>query len=78
MITVWQTFSFEEEVIGGLFVEVGLGFGGEWAPSNMEASFLCLFDPVSPEGTLEAVGWPVPGILGLNDVELAVETEGFN
>ena len=47
-------------------------------PLHMEVSMLSVLDPVLPEGSLESVGWPVPSILRLNNVEASVESESHN
>lgn len=44
----------------------------------MEVSLLGLSDPVSPFGSLKTVSGPIPGILRLNDVELAIEAKSHD
>jgi hypothetical protein len=41
----------------------------------MEAGILGILNPVGPLGPLQAMGWPIPSILGLNNVELPVKSE---
>ena len=44
----------------------------------MEISMLSILDPILPEGSLEAMSWPVPGILRLNNVELTIEAQSHH
>ena len=76
MVTVRKTDSVEEEVIGSLLVELSGRLGAQTVMSDMEGGLLSLLDPVGPEGSLKTVSWPVPGILGLNNVKFAFEAKG--
>ena len=63
MVTVGESLCLFEEVLSALLVEFLGNLGAHWQPGDVEVSIFRLLDPVSPLGALEAVGWPVPGIL---------------
>jgi len=78
VVSIRKSFSFVEEWLGGCLVEFGAHLIAQWHPGHMEVSIFCLLNPFSPLGLLETVGRPVPGILGLNDIKLTIETQSHD
>ena len=76
VVTIRESDGVIEEVIGGLLVELGTRLFAQTMPGDMEVSILGPLDPVFPLSSLETMSWPVPGILGFDDVELTIEAEG--
>ena len=78
MVAIRKAYSVIEEVIGCFFIELGTSLSIQGVVSHVEAGILSLLDPVGPLGSLKAVSWPVPSILGLNDVKLSIKAEGHD
>jgi len=78
VVAVRQALGLEEEIVGFLLVELGARVSRERVVGDVEASVLGKLEPVSPLGALEAVSGPVPSVLGLDNVELAIEAEGHD
>lgn len=78
MVSVRKSFSFVEELLSSCLVELGAHLVAQWHPSHMEVSIFSLFNPISPLCLLETMGRPVPGILGLNNIKLTIETQGHD
>ena len=78
MVAIRKAYSVIEEVIGCFFIELGTSLSIQGVVSHVEAGILSLLNPVGPFGSLKAVSWPVPSILGLNDVKLSIEAEGHD
>jgi hypothetical protein len=75
VVTVGKTFRCKEKVIGSFLVEFRAYVWSQWEPRDMEVSIFSLFDPVGPESALKTVSWPIPGVLGFNNVELTIKTK---
>lgn len=75
MIAVGETFRSEKEFVSGFLVELSASTVAKGHPCNVEVGILGVLDPLGPGGALEAVGGPVPSILRLANVELAVKAE---
>ncbi len=78
MVSIGKTLSVEEKVIGCLLVKDLARGGAQRMPLDMEIGMLSILDPILPEGSLKTVSGPVPGILRLNNVELAIEAQSHH
>jgi hypothetical protein len=78
VVTVWETFSLEEKINGGLFVEILAYVSPQRKPSNMKVNFLSSLDPISPESALKTADRPKPGFLRLNYVEFPVKAKSHS
>ena len=75
VVSVGKSLGFEEPLLGCLLVKNGSSFGVKRIPSNVETSLFSLFDPIGPFCALNAMCGPVPTILALANVKLAVKTQ---
>jgi len=78
MVTVRQALSLEEEVVGLLLVELGTSLVAETMVGDVEVGIFSLLEPVGPLCALKTVSWPIPGVLGLNNIELAIKAESHH
>lgn len=68
VVSVWVSFSGEEEFLGGSFVELSSAFGAKGHVDNMEIAVFGILEPFSVWSSLDVVVGPVPGVLAFNNV----------
>lgn len=78
MVTIRETFSVIKELVGGLLVEFGSLIFSQTMVSHVEGGIFSLLDPVSPLGPLEAMSWPIPCVLRLNNVKFTIKAESHS
>lgn len=78
VVTIRKTLGFEKEILSFFFIELGSCLSAETVVCDVEVSVICILQPVSPFGSLETVGWPIPGVLRLDDIEFAIKAEGHD
>jgi len=75
VVTVWETLSLPEEFLGSSLVELCTSISIQRQVRDMEVGILSPLDPLSPRSSLEVNLRPVPSVLTLNDVELAIKAK---
>lgn len=78
MVSVREPLVIAEPVLGSSSVELFSRFLAKWKPDDIEAGFSGLPNPFSVGSSLDSGSWPIPGVLGLKDVELRSVPHGHD
>ena len=78
VVAVWEALSLPEELTSCCFVELGSLFIREWHVDHVEITVLSISNPFGEFVSLDAVDWPVPSVLGFDDIETIVKSEGHD
>ena len=75
MVSVRQSLHLSKVLNCCCFVELFSHFITERQMSHIEVAVLGKLDPVLEQGSLDSLHWPIPGILTLHNIELALHSE---
>lgn len=78
VITIRETVSFPEELLSSCLIEFCTSLWAKRHVNHVEVGITSPDFPVGPLVSLNSLVGPVPSILGFDDIEFTIESEGHN